>query len=958
MAIFSASFLKEHLGDFQGHKIVDFQRKKEVLQRWLHSLGEGKVDAEKEIAMKGTFVNDFFGQVLGYAFNNAGTWLMQQEQKSETDGTRCDAAFGYFSLVDGQISGEVRMVAEFKNSSSDLEAKQKGRAGELSAVEQAFLYAGKSRGFCNWVVVCNVREIRFYHYSSQADFQSFLLKDLFSEDLLVELVFLFHAEHLLSREGTSRTDKLFQLSRKKEILSVSGNLHVLDEIYNLLRKFEGLPFIDPVFLARQYPFNVLGYRVWHYTRGVLHTTNPAIYHLLEGIEVQEDKSIVLSESLAAALEVAVTEPLIKLHYVFERLNKCLVFYLTAVKDLDEVVRRNRHVLGFPLAHNTGFSKDYGIIRYINVRVDEQCSCVSCLYRDLDYKGLIGRLAGFHPDDIDLEYAFGKHLLRAERNDGIYYALEKLEGRYKGDDRRIAEYMRVKMNLKSLTSRTDGSTAKGKRIKSRLEAMDLDSVLAYEVDLFAPAQLKAYLMEMKDSVLIERIAREAVYCKVQTRKMMEYLLRGDHMDAFDQVEQLDYCGWMLYQYNLTNFLMIDQWSTTREIHLDIFQAYVYSFLTPGVGLKKFDEQILTDAVLNIHASKLEEVLANVAVLAVTPETRKAMLTKVSNLLRSHVQTGGFAGLRLDPDMQAKMMDFTSKMAHFEVFRSLFVVIGKMDYAVDDFRTVVPDILNFLKADPDYWDQYMKPLSWLIEEYGAAFSPAGFLGVLEVIIPKIEVHKVKYGKIFKAVCRSWDRHFPREKITDAKLIGQAVLNHMNGGYAEYRQLGCLYQITAPGLKGSIISEFERYLEQGEFSGQLFEYLVHDRVLEYDHKGYFTFYVKDQLAHHPKGGYYLIGDQKFPSFMIHNLAIVVHRFGVPYDHPALSLVIDLIAYERWLMNPEGFDYDVFEVLWLKEVSSPHLLEKLRGNPFVRSAIERYLRDQNDSAVAEVYFKYILES
>jgi len=956
MAIFSVPFLKEHLGDFQVHKIVGFQRKKEVLQRWLLSLNEGKVDAEKEIAIKGTFVNDFFGQVLGYAFSNADTWLMQQEHKSETDGTRSDAAFGYFSLVDGQISGAVRMIAEFKNSSSDLEARQKGRVGELSAVEQAFLYAGKSGGFCNWVVACNVREIRFYHYSSQADFQSFLLKDLLFEDRLVELVFLFHAEHLLSREGTSRTDKLYELSRKKEILQVYRNLHVLDEIYILLRTFDGLPFIDPVFLARQYPFNVLGYRVWHYKRGVLHTTNPAIFHLLQGIEVREDKSILLTESFLTALEGAVTEPLIKLRYVFERLNQCLVFYLTAVEDVDEVLRRNRGVLGFPLTHDTGFRKDYGIIRYINVHVDEHCSCVSCLYLDLDYKGLISRLADFHPDDIDLEYAFGKHLLRNEGDNEIYFALEKLEGRYKGDDSRIAEYMRVKMNLKSLTSRIDSSTFKAKRIKSRLEAMDLDSLVAYEVDLFAPAQLRAYLTEMKDSVLIKRIAAEAADCKVQTKKMMEYLMRGDHMEAYDQIKQLNYCSWMLYRYNFANFLMIDQWNTIKDIHLDIFQAYLYSFLTPGAGLREFDEQILTDMVLNIHASKIEEVLADVPVLAVSLETRKAMLAKVANLLRSHVVTGGFAGLRLNPDMQAQMMDVTSKMAHFEVFSSLFVVIGKVGYDVKDFRTIVPDILNFLKADPDYWDQYMKPLARLIEEFGAAFSPASFLAVLEVIIPKIRVHRVRYGNIFKSVCRSWARHFPEDKIIDAKLIGQAVLNHMNGGYAEYRQLGYLHQITTPDLQGLIILEFERYLEQGEFSGQLFEYLVHDGVLDYDHKGYFIFYVKDQLAHHPKGGYYQIGDKKSPSFIIHNLAIVVHRFGVPYDHPALSLVTDLTVYEHWLMNPEDFDYEEFDTLWLTRVTSPYFLSKLKGNAGIRSALEVYLEGSFNAKLAEVYFKYVL--
>lgn len=94
MTIFSATFLKNYVSDFNTQKIVDFHGKKEILDRWITLLHRGKIDAEKEIAMKSTFVNEFFGQVLGYTFSNTDSWLLQQEQKSFTDGTRCDAAFG------------------------------------------------------------------------------------------------------------------------------------------------------------------------------------------------------------------------------------------------------------------------------------------------------------------------------------------------------------------------------------------------------------------------------------------------------------------------------------------------------------------------------------------------------------------------------------------------------------------------------------------------------------------------------------------------------------------------------------------------------------------------------------------------------------------------------------------------------------------------------------------------
>jgi len=201
MAIFSAAFLQEYLKDFDAGKVVDFYGRKEVLRRWIESMESGRIDKEKEIAIKSTFVNDFFGKVLGYSYGNANNWHLQQEQKSFTDGTRCDAAFGYFGMADRKIGADVKMVAEFKGSTAELDAVQKGRSVKISAVDQAFLYASKTPGDCHWVVVCNVREIRFYHYSSQVIFQSYLLEELLQDDKLLELIFLFQAESIFNQGG-------------------------------------------------------------------------------------------------------------------------------------------------------------------------------------------------------------------------------------------------------------------------------------------------------------------------------------------------------------------------------------------------------------------------------------------------------------------------------------------------------------------------------------------------------------------------------------------------------------------------------------------------------------------------------------------------------------------------------------------------------------------------------------
>jgi len=955
MAIFSAAFLQEYLKGFDAGKIVDFYGRKEVLRRWIDSMESGRTDKEKEIAIKSTFVNDFFGKVLGYSYENANNWLLRQEQKSSTDGTRCDAAFGYFGMTGSKITTDVRMVAEFKGSTADLGAAQKDRTVKVSSVDQAFLYASKTPGDCHWVVVCNVREIRFYHYSSQAEYQSYQLVELLADDRLLELIFLFQAESVLTRDGSARTDKLYELSKKQETaIRTSSSVHIVDELYTVMSKFNGLAFVDPVYLANLYPFNVLGQRVWHYQRGVLHTTNPKIFHLLSGLEVLEEK-VVLSLELEQQLSDAkVSDPLRKLEFVFKRLNQCIVFHLTAIEDLDEVKKKKKGILGFSLNHNTGFDSDYGIIRSIDVSKSVSCDCVSCLYRELDFKAILEKLKNTSADQKDLEVAFGKYLLCLSRNNELYFELESLERKFKGLDRHIAKYLIVKMNLKNTGFRYFSDARKGMAIKSRLDDLDLDAVVAYEVDLFASVDLRRYLVQMKDGVLIERIKYEAAYSMERTKEIMEVNLRGDVIHAFDQVKSLNTYRWILYHYTQGNYVMLEHKSEVRSIYRDIFQGYIYSFLTPGVGVESFDEHMLIDAVLHIRYPELSKMLEEVPELKVSSETRKLMLGKVSNMLRSHVKKG-FGKIWEDPDMKALMLDFNSATAHYDVFAAAFVIVNKMGCSDQDIRTIANDVVAFVIADPDYYDQYMEALGELIQKHGRAFSAAGFLEALEEIIPKLSTHNHKYDTVYNGICVSWRKHFPDDKIKNEKLIRQAVVNHMGGSNPDYLRLANTWFITAPELQGLIIEEFDRFLDSN-FNSYLYERLLHDKVLTFDHKDHFKFYVKDTVAHNTPDGCYHSDGKVFMNPHIYNMAIVLHTFDVPLDHPAFAALKGLTLFQQWMVDPLSFDYADFDVSWFRHATSAVFLKKLKGKAEILNTVEKLLREDFDPKLAKVYFKYLL--
>jgi hypothetical protein len=119
--------------------------------------------------------------------------------------------------------------------------------------------------------------------------------------------------------------------------------------------------IEPSFIANLYPFNVQKEQVWHYGSYQLYTLNPAIYHLLKHIEVN-DEAIILSDALRPALkELQVSEADYKVQYIFKKLSNCLIFEIVYFEDLEPIRKRNRGALGFTLNIRFTFENGEGLI---------------------------------------------------------------------------------------------------------------------------------------------------------------------------------------------------------------------------------------------------------------------------------------------------------------------------------------------------------------------------------------------------------------------------------------------------------------------------------------------------------------------------------------------------------------------------------------------------------------------
>jgi len=95
--LFSSELLQDYYFNFKNSSVPNFNIKKLIIENWINELKSGKLDSLKEEEVKSRFINNLFGDVLDFNYGNSNYWSLREEAKTKSDGTKPDAALGYFT---------------------------------------------------------------------------------------------------------------------------------------------------------------------------------------------------------------------------------------------------------------------------------------------------------------------------------------------------------------------------------------------------------------------------------------------------------------------------------------------------------------------------------------------------------------------------------------------------------------------------------------------------------------------------------------------------------------------------------------------------------------------------------------------------------------------------------------------------------------------------------------------
>lgn len=179
LTIFSKKELKSKIKNAFPTGILNREQKLKIVENWQQNISSGKYINAKEEEIKPLFLTQFFGEILGYDYNNSTDWNLRFENKTSLDSTKSDGALGFFKIRNNEeIQKDVKAVIEIKDARTTLDKPQNRKDFKGSAVEQCFMYAAKIGEKCKWVIVSNFLEIRLYLANDMTKYESFDIMSL------------------------------------------------------------------------------------------------------------------------------------------------------------------------------------------------------------------------------------------------------------------------------------------------------------------------------------------------------------------------------------------------------------------------------------------------------------------------------------------------------------------------------------------------------------------------------------------------------------------------------------------------------------------------------------------------------------------------------------------------------------------------------------------------------------
>lgn len=716
--------------------------------------------------------------------------------------------------------------------------------------------------------------------------------------------------------------------KRKDLTEDEKNAHVLIKLTNAFERF--LPFIilKRNTLNNLYPINNTEDYA-HHIDYTLQITNDEVYTFLKSIKEDEHNNLIIDESLKMELaEIKDHEKKIIDCVHFFRNN--MVFEITQKRSAEEVK--------LPILQS-----------------GEKCSCEKCSYENLDFKTVIDKITENNKD-----YSKGDDYDKL-RNAYTNFKM----GNYKQAYSQLNHVIRFKnnpsdnlkflclynlINLRQLI-KFNYSNKESKGMLEKIDEIDMED---YIVRNYQDEEIKEQFLWLKEGTFVKHISY-SIDIELQKIRTAQRLQQNPQTAIPKLYQHITYA----YYYIRQNQIFYDHLHEFEQLVLKSIEGFLMCYKIQHCTFKKegftgfgsqpytmrFSEFLLDLMIHYIRSSDLEELFKRFGSDKIKISCSKEFIEKIINLLNSGDALNKFIKKAIKSDNYAFTYDCD------RIFSNVFYLLSKIELESDLPKEIAESIIGFLRKRP----AIMRPHSLLKIKYlffnerlSKLFSKENHLTILNILIKKYpEQHEIS-----RSILSSLQRNFPGYQIDSTKLIADVIKVYDQKKVADLIDFWFL-----SNDKSKVI--IENYIRDGLDQAFNFDVYLHaaiNRVI--DHERYLEKAIEEIEPMLNSWDYETVCNKAMPKSFTPNWFIeLLYKLSIDTTDTRFDRLRGKHLYFDWLLDPENYDYNKFDIEWLLIYDFDIYTDRLKTVKEFKLEIEKALKSSYNPEIAKIYHHSICE-
>ncbi|QQS30837.1 MAG: SMEK domain-containing protein [Sphingobacteriales bacterium] len=716
-------------------------------------------------------------------------------------------------------------------------------------------------------------------------------------------------------------------------------LHLVDQILEYFKLFEGFNFIHPRTISRLPIFNSKESYHDSYSHFCLKTSNKSIHELLQKVKVENTVITISDESLKPYEE--------KLKEIFLVLNNCLIQCICYREKYTEIEHHKIKV------------KHY----------DSNCNCLSCQFRNFKIQTLFTDLkskAIEHSENLDEALAEGYYLCKLGEHIKGWQILKSVAEKSKNQNNSAIHFLSL-YNIKQIRNYIDSPwwKSENKQILPKIDEIDLHITIN---DFSIPVELRDELIKVKEKHYLHwsrEIIDEQFESILSTNKL--YANGGTSLgtNAINLLlEELS----ILYAFYSANHIITDDFYTFRQAITKGIEGVLISFTTDKsyeYRFKEFNSSLLSFMFFFLEEKKLEELFNEYKIqsIPIIESEKQSFISTITNFFTFQYATGIWNSIKFNDDISKQDYFSSYRQSLRFIFNNIMLLLSKAELTDEELKPIAKPFVNYLRVAEDFdhnnWAYAIKFFKAKIQ----IFSSKQIKTIIELKFD--DKHHNSGDDILESIC---DLAFEKANFIlteNDKAFFEKLFNRVTTACKKCnrvhntKQIFASWNIANKTGKQVIKQKAVEYLE-GKFDANFYMNAAFKGVFTKDEnpnllKRFIESVVESCSPYDIKQDN---GKWKFQNFTGFNFINCLAYLNVDFNQENIQEISKISDYYNWLINYETYDYTNFDLKWLNELFVPYYIkEKLQQIEPLKEKIIKELKDNYDYKLAEFYTKNLIK-